>query len=319
MPIEFRCQQCGKLLRVGDESAGKQAKCPSCGSVQAIPAASTAPEVPSAPPMARPASNPFGAPPNVGFGGSPGEFASDNPYASPPSAPPPLAGQYFDDRVSGPRHGPPWERNGASVASYFETLKQLLGSPNFMFSDMRREGGLGAPLGYGMAGGVVWGFIGLAFQLGIQMLFMGMAGMAAGGARGGPAPGLAMGMAGGVGLVVGAVVLPIAVLLGMFVSSGIYHLMLMMLGAARQPYETTFRVVAYSTGAVSILAAIPICGSYVQGITQLVYTGIGLCRAHEISGVKAALAVVLPLVICCGGAIVVYAVVIAAFVAQAGR
>lgn len=314
MPIEFRCQQCGKLLRVGDESAGRQAKCPSCASVQTIPAASPAPEMPSAPPMARPASNPFGAAPNVA-----GEFASDNPYASPPSAPPPLSGQYYDDRASGPRHGPPWERDGASIASYFETLKELLGAPNFMFSDMRREGGLGAPLMYGLAGGLVWGIIGLAFQVGIQMLFMGMAGMAGGAGRGGPAPGLAMGMAGGVGLIAGVVILPIGLLISMFLTSGIYHLMLMMLGAARQPYETTFRVVAYSTGAVSIFAAIPICGGYIQGISQLVYTGIGLCRAHEISGVKAALAVVLPLVVCCGGLLVLYVVLIGAFMAQAGR
>ena len=39
MPIEFRCGQCGKLLRTGDETAGKQAKCPSCGTVQPIPSA----------------------------------------------------------------------------------------------------------------------------------------------------------------------------------------------------------------------------------------------------------------------------------------
>ncbi len=30
MPIEFRCLQCGKLLRTGDDTAGKQAKCPEC-------------------------------------------------------------------------------------------------------------------------------------------------------------------------------------------------------------------------------------------------------------------------------------------------
>ncbi len=39
MAIEFRCGQCGKLLRTGDETAGKQAKCPSCGAVQPIPTA----------------------------------------------------------------------------------------------------------------------------------------------------------------------------------------------------------------------------------------------------------------------------------------
>ena len=311
MPIEFRCQQCGKLLRVGDETAGKQGKCPACGAVQLIPAGS-APEKPSPPPAA----SPFGSAPNAPLGGLGPEYQSDNPYAAPPAPMPPPSGHFYDS-ASGPRSGPPWERDGASVASYFATLKELLGSPSLMFSEMRREGGIGAPLLFGMAGGMAWGAIGLVLQLGIQSLIMGMA---AGPGAGAPPPGLAMGMASGVGLVVGLVVLPLGLLLSMFLSSGIYHLMLMMLGAARQPFETTFRVVAYSTGAVSILAAIPLCGGYIQGITQLVYTGIGLCHAHEISGGKAAAAVVLPMVICCGGLIVVYAVVVAAFVAGgAGR
>jgi len=43
MPIEFRCIQCNKLLRCGDEGAGKQARCPQCGTVMPIPAASPGP------------------------------------------------------------------------------------------------------------------------------------------------------------------------------------------------------------------------------------------------------------------------------------
>ncbi|MCX7427048.1 MAG: hypothetical protein NTW96_15665, partial [Planctomycetia bacterium] len=37
MPIEFRCSQCGKLLRTGDDTAGKQAKCPACGAIVNVP------------------------------------------------------------------------------------------------------------------------------------------------------------------------------------------------------------------------------------------------------------------------------------------
>jgi hypothetical protein len=37
MPIETRCNGCGKLLRVADEHAGKQARCPGCGNVYAVP------------------------------------------------------------------------------------------------------------------------------------------------------------------------------------------------------------------------------------------------------------------------------------------
>ncbi len=35
--IEFRCPQCDKLLRVGATYAGKEARCPQCGTVSTIP------------------------------------------------------------------------------------------------------------------------------------------------------------------------------------------------------------------------------------------------------------------------------------------
>jgi phage FluMu protein Com len=34
MAIEFRCAHCHKLLRVGDDAAGKKARCPDCGTIQ---------------------------------------------------------------------------------------------------------------------------------------------------------------------------------------------------------------------------------------------------------------------------------------------
>ena len=37
MSIEFRCPQCGKLLRTDDDTAGKQAQCPECNAIVPIP------------------------------------------------------------------------------------------------------------------------------------------------------------------------------------------------------------------------------------------------------------------------------------------
>lgn len=76
MPIEFRCTQCGRLLRTPDETAGKQAKCPGCATLLTIPAAQPDPSVP--PPFAGPApGSPFGGPPAGGV----------NPYQSPAAYP----------------------------------------------------------------------------------------------------------------------------------------------------------------------------------------------------------------------------------------
>ena len=38
MPIEFPCSSCSSTLRVPDEHAGKQAKCPTCNQLNSIPA-----------------------------------------------------------------------------------------------------------------------------------------------------------------------------------------------------------------------------------------------------------------------------------------
>src|SRR3569833_736408 len=84
MPIEFRCQQCSKLLRTGDDTAGKSAKCPQCGNVMTIPARA-APAVPSAAPRAA-APAPRPAPP---------------PFAPPAASPPPTA------RPAAPLFAPP--------------------------------------------------------------------------------------------------------------------------------------------------------------------------------------------------------------------
>lgn len=104
MPIEFRCPQCGKLLRTPDASAGKKGKCPHCQSVNDIPLASTAPQekpidplFPQTPaprierpdskaPLAGPSADPFASPP--GLSPYPTDPFSSDPFASLPSSSP---------------------------------------------------------------------------------------------------------------------------------------------------------------------------------------------------------------------------------------
>jgi phage FluMu protein Com len=43
MTIEFRCGQCNQLLRVPDNSAGKNARCPKCQALMQVPSSSPAP------------------------------------------------------------------------------------------------------------------------------------------------------------------------------------------------------------------------------------------------------------------------------------
>jgi phage FluMu protein Com/uncharacterized membrane protein len=76
MSIEFRCVHCSKLLRTGDDTAGKQAKCPECGTLMTVPAAAEAGELSAS---AAGNDNPFGT---AGLAAS-YQAESGNPYQSP--------------------------------------------------------------------------------------------------------------------------------------------------------------------------------------------------------------------------------------------
>ncbi len=76
MAIEFSCVECNNMLRVGDENAGKTAKCPACETLMQVPGesatAGTGSEKPAEPTKPQAGSSPFSTPP-------------PNPYASPTS------------------------------------------------------------------------------------------------------------------------------------------------------------------------------------------------------------------------------------------
>ena len=75
MPIEFRCTSCNKLLRVREEAAGRQAKCPECETVLQVPEASAPSTAPAEPPPLSTPPPPAAAPPPAA--------ESENPYQSP--------------------------------------------------------------------------------------------------------------------------------------------------------------------------------------------------------------------------------------------
>lgn len=89
MPIEMRCTGCGQTLRVGDEHAGKRARCPACGTIAEVPwPAAEVPWPAAEAQLVDEPSSPFsaaaGPPADNPFADRPERDA--NPYAS-PSAP----------------------------------------------------------------------------------------------------------------------------------------------------------------------------------------------------------------------------------------
>lgn len=106
----------------------------------------------------------------------------------------------------------------------------------------------------------------------------------------------------GPAVVMGATImlLPIILVIGAFVGSGIMHLALMVVGGATRPFEATFRVLCYASGATAVLQLLPGCGALIAAIWTIVAEIIGLAEVHNIGKGRAALAVFLPLIVCCG-------------------
>jgi hypothetical protein len=229
------------------------------------------------------------------------EFAADIGPA--PSAPSPTAAAStitpapagpMPEAVT-PRSGLPWDQRLSKgiFSAFIETLQMVLGRPNEAFTAMKREGGLGDPLLYAIIGGSFGIIVYLIYNFAFQSL-----GLFAN-QRNPLTHFVGMGV-GGVFLVIFA---PVLVVIGTFIGSAIFHVCLMLVGGAKQSFETTFRVVCFVEGSIQPLLIIPFCGGLVVGVWKIVLNCIGVARAHEIETGRAVLAVLLPIIVCCGFAI----------------
>ena len=112
---------------------------------------------------------------------------------------------------------------------------------------------------------------------------------------------------------------PIVFTLWVFILSAFTHLCLLLVGGAKQPFETTFRVICYCAGATSPLLAIPFCGSLLSLVWSLVVKVMGLAKAHEIQTGRALTAVLLPLICCCAFLVAAIFAAVALGLAQGGH
>ena len=226
------------------------------------------------------------------------EFAAETAAApSPPLPPPPTAPAPTAVFGEAPplRVGLPWDERDQKgwFNAFIETLQMVLTRPDYAFRAMKVEGGLGGPIIYALIGGCVGGIISFLFSLILQSL-----GLTA--ARHNT---FAVLTGIGAGSVVFIILLPIIIILGLFIGGAIGHFCFMIVGGANKTFETTLRVLAFTHGSTGPLQMIPLCGGIIAGVWGLVVNCIGLARAHETETGRAVLAIFLPLIVCCGGAI----------------
>src|SRR5438067_2516970 len=198
--------------------------------------------------------------------------------------------------AAAPGAGLPWEHRGqlGLFKAFFDTVSLVITKPTAAFTMMRPEGGLVDPLLFGLIGGCVGAIVSIVFQALLHSV-----------------PGFAgrgnifdlVGLAPWTFVVIYTVLSPVFIGITLFVGSAILHLCLMLVGGANRSYETTFRAVCFARGAASLFYIIPICGGLIAPIYTIVLYCIGVSHAHQTTTGKAVLAVLLPIIVCCGFAL----------------
>jgi hypothetical protein len=191
--------------------------------------------------------------------------------------------------------GLPWEHREqlGIFKAYFDTVSMVLTKPGEAFAMMKTEGDMMGPMLFALIGGSAGLIVSFLLQIALQSI----------GVMGSVQNPIADMFGMGIGILLFIVLVPVMMIVGMFLGSGILHLCLMIVGGAKKPFETTFRVVCFSSGSTYLLSMIPFCGGMIAGVWNIVLECIGLARAHEIDTGKAVMAVLLPVIVCCGVAL----------------
>jgi len=191
--------------------------------------------------------------------------------------------------IEAPTGSTPWE-DMASLGfftAFFRTMKQVLFSPTAFFRNMPVSKGMGSPLLYG----VIISFFGTTIGLLEQFAFSGFLGSFS----------QVEGMEGvnffqTAFLLIYAFFLPIMIAVGLFVGSGIFHICLLIVGAGKRGFETTFRVLSYASSSQAF-ALVPFVGGFIIIIYNLVLWTIGFRESHHTTTGRAFIAVLLPMII----------------------
>jgi len=189
----------------------------------------------------------------------------------------------------------PWENRDklGFVAALSQTWTESILRPVDFFKRLPRTGGIGAPLLYALLIGSIGALFSLFWE---YQLFDALQRF-----REWP-PDMPFEMNRNL-LILIAPFIPIALMISMLLSSLIYHICLLITGSAKKNgWETTFRVIAYSSGP-SILLVIPFCGGIIATLWSWFLQVIGWTQLHDniptISS-RVIFAAILPLIFCCG-------------------
>jgi hypothetical protein len=181
----------------------------------------------------------------------------------------------------------PWPpaENDSVIEAFAATWKGASLQPRTFFARMPEQGGLGAAIIYYLIIGILAAGAMLFFRLTVGPLEIDERGLLE-----------QLGFMGNDEPLVDFLLSPITLLVSLFLSAGVTHLMLLLFAGISRPFTTTARVFAYAYSP-QILGVVPYLGSIVGFIWMVVVAVAGLSAAHRISTGRAAVAVLIPLVL----------------------
>jgi hypothetical protein len=189
----------------------------------------------------------------------------------------------------------PWEQPGYPfLEALYETAKLFVVRPSETFARMSLTAGLDRPVFFA----IVLGWLGIIAQQLYQIAF--------GQSLWRLLPGFerqAEIALPAVWAFVTMVIAPLLVILAIFIWSAILHLFLLLTGGATAGFAATVRVVCYA-GTTQILQVVPFCGGVIGGIWAIILEIVGLAIVHRTTQARAALAVLLPIALCCVCAVI---------------
>ena len=183
-----------------------------------------------------------------------------------------------------PHHKIDWETRTSwlDLVALWRTTKNILFRPAATFTALNYEAGIRSSMVYLLVYGSLGQIIGRYWftLLGIRY------GILEGNA-----------LANTIHFAVAVLLTPIVLFAFVVAVAGLVHLVLRILRATRRPFTATFQVMAYASGAISLVNVIPIAGRFIMVLWGLVLYFVGLAKAHQTSNIRVFFALLAPLVL----------------------
>lgn len=201
--------------------------------------------------------------------------------------------------------GNPWEQRATLglAEGFIQSVKLFATSPGEAYSQTIKKGDFGSPLLFA----IIVGWIGIAVGqiwetlMGASFLSMMPAEMRS------QIPFVSASTG---GFLISVIFAPVYIIIGLFIWSAIVHLCLVIVGGLGKSvagFEGSFRVVSYATVA-QLANVIPVVGGLISLVWSLILVIIGLQKVHDTEQGKAVMAVLIPVVLCCACAVMVFMV-----------